>query len=80
MDTPTATATPPLAERGTPRVYDRHLTPPHRRAELLDVEIRRMELDGYIIAARPSGHVAIMTRDRRRVQLFIDEYGELDLL
>jgi hypothetical protein len=79
MDTPKATATPPLAERGTPRVYDRRLIPPHRRAEILDAEIRRLQLDGYIIEARPADHVAIMTRDRRRVQLFVDEYGELEL-
>ena len=58
---------------------DKTLTPPHKRAELLDAEIREMEFMGYAIEARPADHVVVMTRDRRRVQLFIDEYGELEL-
>jgi hypothetical protein len=56
---------------------DERLLPPPERARLLDDEIRQMELNGYRVEIRPARHVVVMTRNGRRVQLFIDEHGEL---
>jgi hypothetical protein len=56
---------------------DERVMPPHVRTELLDLQIRLMELNGYRVESGPTHHLVIMTRNSRRVQLFVDEYGEL---
>ena len=56
---------------------DERVMPPHVRAELLDLQIRLMELNGYRVESRSTGGLVTMIRNDRRVQLFVDEYGEL---
>jgi hypothetical protein len=55
---------------------DDRLIAPNDRAQLLDIQIRTMELKGYVVQARPTRHLVIMTRGRRRTQIFINEFGE----
>jgi hypothetical protein len=70
---------PPRRQEGKRHVTDddERLMPAHERAKLLDYEIRQMELNGYLVETRPTRSLVVMTRNGRRVQLFVDEHGEL---